>query len=237
MSSTSTAARLSNRILAGLPASDREAVLAAATPVTLEFGKPIYGDGEPIDAAYFPDRGVISMVNTMADGTTIEVGTIGREGVAGLGLFLGVSSVAGHTFVQVPGDGWKIEADTFRELLKTGGPLAARLGRYTQALFTQVAQSAACNRAHPVEQRCARWLLMVHDLVGEADLPLTQELLAIMLGVRRPTITMVLGSLRRAGLVAERRGHTRIVDRGRLHAISCECYRVMRTDQLRLLEY
>ena len=235
MSSTSTAARLSNRILAGLPASDREAVLAAATPVTLEFGKPIYGDGEPIDAAYFPDRGVISMVNTMADGTTIEVGTIGREGVAGLGLFLGVSSVAGHTFVQVPGDGWKIEADTFRELLKTGGPLAARLGRYTQALFTQVAQSAACNRAHPVEQRCARWLLMTHDRVDGDEFALTQEFLAQMLGVRRAGVSEAASVLQRAGYITYTRGMITVLDRTGLETASCECYAVVGREFDRLL--
>jgi len=167
------------------------------------------------------------MVNTMADGTTIEVGTIGREGVAGLGVFLGVPSVKGHTFVQVSGAAWKIDAGPFRELLQQGGALPARLGRYTQALFTQVAQSAACNRAHPVEQRCARWLLMTHDRVGEGAFTLTQDFLAIMLGVRRASVTVAAGMLQRAGFIRYSRGRLEVLDRDGLEAASCECYQIV----------
>jgi CRP-like cAMP-binding protein len=233
--STSTAAQLSNRILAGLPAPDREAVFSVATRVPLEFGANIYREGEPIREVYFPDRGVISMVNTMADGTTIEVGTIGREGAAGLGLFLGVSSVTGHTFVQVAGDGWKIDEAPFRDLLQKRGALSARLGRYTQGLFTQVAQSAACNRAHPVEQRCARWLLMTHDRVDGDEFPLTQEFLAQMLGVRRAGVSEAASALQRTGCISYTRGSIRILDRARLETASCECHLVVQREFDRLL--
>ena len=236
MPSTSTSAGpVTNWILAGLSDSDRQAVFSLATPVPLDFGKPIYREHEPLDAVYFPERGVISMVNTMTDGTTIEVGTVGREGVAGLGVFLGVDRVVGHTFAQVPGESWRIGSADFRTLVRELGALSTRMGRYTQALFTQVAQSAACNRAHPVEQRCARWLLMTHDRVDGDEFPLTQEFLAQMLGVRRAGVSEAASGLQQQGCITYTRGVIAILDRPRLERASCECYGVVRREFERLL--
>jgi CRP-like cAMP-binding protein len=235
MSSTRAPVQLSNRILGGLPAADRSAVLDAARPVNLEFGQHIYRDREPIEAVYFPESGVISMVNTMTDGTTIEVGTIGSEGMAGLGIFLGVTTVVGHTFVQVPGTGWRLEADTLRKLLQGLDSLTSGLGRYTQALFTHVAQGAACNRAHPVERRCARWLLLTHDRVNGDEFALTQEFLAQMLGVRRAGVSEAASVLQRAGYIAYTRGVIQVLDRRGLETASCECYEVIRREIDRLL--
>jgi CRP-like cAMP-binding protein len=171
----------------------------------------------------------------MADGRAVEFGTVGNEGMIGLPLFLGADRSPHRAFTQVPGDALRMRAEDFREEMGRQGQLAGLLRRYNQALMNQMAYSVACNRLHSVEERMCRWLLMTHDRVGADRFPMTQEFLAQMLGVRRPSVTVVAGVLQKAGLIAYARGWVVILDRAGLEAASCECYRVVRDDFERLL--
>ena len=201
----------------------------------LELEKVLYDVDVPISHVYFPEDGLASIVRIMRDGRTVEVGTVGREGMTGVPVFLGASHAAGRCFVQVRGAGKRIEADVFRELIAADGPLRALTMRYALYFYDQVAQSVACNRLHSIEQRCARWLLMSADRVGSDEFDLTQRFLAFMLGVRRPGVTVAEGILRDAGLITYHRGRVTILDRAGLEATACECYGVDRADYDRLL--
>ena len=189
----------------------------------------------PIDHVYFPLRGVVSLLALTEEGAAVEAGLVGREGVVGLPVFLGAEGGPGRSVVQVPGEAWRAPARPFLTAATRPGPLQDRLLRYTQAVFVQVAQASACNRAHAIEERCARWLLMVHDRVDGDRLPLTQEYLSQMLGVRRPSVTVVMGALQRAGLVAYARGRVDVLDRPGLEAAACECYARIQREFDRLL--
>jgi CRP-like cAMP-binding protein len=160
---------------------------------------------------------------------------VGREGVIGLPLFLGAEATHGRAVCQVAGEAWRLPAAAFREEAGRDGPLRERLLRYTQALFQQVAQTSGCNRLHAHEERCARWLLQIHDRVPGDAFRLTQEYLALMLGVARPSVTLVMGALQRAGLVAYHRGALTILDRAGLEAAACECYAITHQETERLL--
>jgi CRP-like cAMP-binding protein len=178
----------------------------------------------------------MSMLNFIDDGRAIEVGTIGPEGFVGLPVLFGAESAPSTTLVQVPGEGSRMTAAAFRSALGECPGFFALLMRYAQAFLNQVAQSATCNRLHSVEERCARWLLQTQDRVnGDTDFPLTQEFLAQMLGVRRPTVSIAAGMLQQAGLIRYVRGQMRILDRERLEAASCECYGIIRRGYERLV--
>ena len=183
----------------------------------------------------FLETAVVSLVTTFEDGGTVEVGTAGCEGMVGLPVFLGdpVSTVSG--FTQIPGMATRMDADTFARLSAAPGSLQRMMLRYTEAFLTQVSQTAACNAAHLVEQRCARWLLMTHDRVEGDDFPLTHEFLAFMLSVRRAGVTLAMRALQDAGFVRYTRGHVTVVDRAGLERASCECYRVVSAHFARLL--
>ena len=224
-----------NRILAGLPDAQRQAVLARAERVDLTLRQQAYRRGEPIRDVYFIESGVGSMVNLMEDGTTVEVGTVGPEGIVGLPVFLGASATEGEAFIQIPGWGWRISAADFRDLLRTADGLSLRMAQYTHALMTQIAQGSACNRTHDVSQRCARWLLMTHDRVEGDEFPLTHEFLAQMLGVRRAGVTEAAGALQDAGFITYSRGVVAIHNRQGLEAASCECYGIITREFDRLL--
>jgi CRP-like cAMP-binding protein len=171
----------------------------------------------------------------MEDGRIAEVGTIGNEGMAGLPVFLGAETTPTLAFQQVPGEALRMRVDAFREEVRNDGALTRVLHRYTQALLTQVAQAAACNRLHSIGQRCACWLLMTQDRVGTDEFELTHEFLGQMLGVRRATVTEVAGTLQEAGLITYSRGKITVLDCQGLEAASCECYQVIREEFNRLL--
>ncbi len=224
-----------NWLLDALSSEDYERLRPKLKRVSLAVKEMIYEPHLPIPYIYFPISGVTSILTTMEDGRAAEVGTVGNEGMLGLPVFLGSDRSSGISFSQVPGESLRMEADAFRAEIKQSGTLLQILHRYTQALFTQVSQSAACNMLHSVDQRCARWLLMTHDRVNADEFVLPQEFLAAMLGVRRAGVTGIAGKLQKAGLIHYHRSRMTIVDRKGLEAASCECYRVIYNEYNRLI--
>jgi CRP-like cAMP-binding protein len=225
-----------NSLLRALSPEDYAKVLEHASTVPLRLRQDIVEPGEEMRYAWFPQRGMLSIVNDMNDGkTSIEIGVIGREGIAGLALFHGRKSQPLRILVQVAGEAKRIPADALRELIRHAPTLRDVLHRYTLALLNQAGQQVACNRLHSLEQRCAKWLLTTHDHMDVQELPLTQEFLAIMLGVRRPGVTVAAQSLQDAGLIKYRRGRITITDRGGLEEVACECYGRIREDYEQLL--
>lgn len=223
-----------NLLLDALPAHDLDLLRPRLERVGLPLGMTIYEPNVPISHVYFPLSGIVSMVSTMREGT-VEVGTIGWEGMTGIPILLHADSMPTRAFVQVQGEALRIAAGDLREALREIPTLQRVLARYALALFDQAAQSAACNRLHTLEERCAKWLLMTHDRVGSDVLPLKQAFLAEMLGVHRPAVTVAAGTLQRAGMVTYSRGKVRIVDRAALERAACDCYEITRRnfDQLR----
>jgi CRP-like cAMP-binding protein len=224
-----------NRLLALLPPEDRARLARRMQLVHLVAGQEMVEAGVPVRTVHFPENAVVSMVATMRDGTSVEVATIGVEGVVGLPAFLGTESLPMNVMAQVSGDAWRLDADVFRHELARGESLRDATNRYVQGLIVQIAQTVACNRLHPVGERTARWLLMTADRVGSEEFRLTQEFLATMLGVHRPSVTVAAGELQRQGCIRYHRGHVQITDRSALERSSCECYIVIRTEFERLL--
>lgn len=195
----------------------------------------VFNPNRPIAHVYFPQTCVISVHTRMRDGIAVEIAAVGREGMVGLPLLLGGKTTPATAFCQISGQSLRIEAEAFRAAMAVSPHFRAVLLRYTQALLTRVSQSAACNRVHSIEERCARWLLSTHDSVDGEFFELTQEFLAEMLGVRRPRVSVAAGILQRAGLIRYSRGRVQIVDRAGLEDASCECYGVIAREQARLL--
>ena len=219
-----TPATQRNRLLAALPATAIQSLGPHLEPVEVSSREHLYEAGRPIEHVYFPETMVVSFTTTLRDGCTVEVGTAGREGVVGLPVFLGDDRSFVQAIAQIPGSAMRIDVVAFARAARAPGPLHQLLLRYTQAFLTQVGQTAVCNAAHLVEQRCARWLLMTHDRVDGDDFPLTHEFLAFMLGVRRAGVTLAMRALQDARLVSYTRGRVTIVDRAGLERASCECY-------------
>ncbi len=224
-----------NRLLVALPPEDYQALRPRLAMVALAARQQLHEPGTHIDYVYFPVDGVLSLVTTMQDGVAVEIATVGNEGMVGLPVFLGVGASPVRTFCQVPGHAQRMEAEAFRAAVTAHPSLHDLLHRYTQAVINQIAQSAACNRIHSIEQRCARWLLMTHDRVMVDQFPLTHEFLAQMLGVRRATVTETAGRLQQAGLITYRQREMTIRDRAGLEAAACECYGAIREEYQRLL--
>ncbi|MBV8815341.1 MAG: Crp/Fnr family transcriptional regulator [Verrucomicrobia bacterium] len=224
-----------NRILARLPKDESNRLQSKMQEVEMKQGTMLYEPHKPFRRVYFPETGVASIVTVLDDNTEIEVATVGYEGMVGLPAFLGVHKSPAKAFWQVDGKAFVLDAKALREETQRGSALAVTLHLYIQAFFTQIAQSATCNRVHKVKQRCARWLLMTHDRVEGDEFGLTQEFLARMLGIRRTGVTEVAGDLQRGGLIAYSRGHIRILNRVGLEKISCECHRVVMDEYRRLL--
>lgn len=224
-----------NRVLDNLPRRIRRELDRKLEPIDLPFRQELFAPNEPITHVYFPLSGVVSLVSKMADGSIVEVATTGNEGMVGLPVYLGADRMPGSAFSQVPGHGLQLSSPEFRKAVRQSEAFAEMLNRYSQALFNQVAQSAACNRVHPADERTARWLLMTHDRVATDTFPLTQEFLAQMLGVRRAAVNVSAGSLQRAGLIQYSRGSITVLDRRGLEAASCECYKIIRDEYDRLL--
>lgn len=225
----------SNRLLSLLRREDRERLHHHLEPAVLEYKRPLYDTDQRIEFVYFIVSGVGSLVHTMANGQAAEVGTIGNEGFVGLPILLGDERGPTSVYVQVPGAGLRMEAERFREELRRSGPLRETMLRYAHAFFNQVAQSAACAHFHSLEQRCCRWLLMTRDRMPSDHFLLTQEFLAMMLGVRRAGVTVAAGALQRAGLIRYDRGRVAILDREGLQERACECYADSKAEFDRLL--
>lgn len=229
-------ARERNSLLRALSPDDYRKVVEHAVTVPLRLRQDIVEPGEEMRYAWFPQRGLLSLVNDMNDGkTSIEVGVIGREGVAGLALFHGLGTQPLRILVQVAGEAKRIPAEQFKAAIRHAPTLRDMLHRYTLALMNQAGQQVACNRLHSLEQRCAKWLLTTHDHMDAQELPLTQEFLAIMLGVRRPGVTVAAQTLQDAGLIKYRRGRITVTDRRGLEQVACECYGRIRDDYEELL--
>lgn len=225
-----------NYLLASLPAEDYHRVSAELTWRPLKVRQVLHKHGEPVSEIFFPGRSVCSITNVMEDGAVVEVATVGREGLVGIAAVFGSPVSTGEAFVQIAAEPAAVMSiDAFRREMERRGAFHDRVTRYSQAFVNMLMQSVACNGLHSAEERCCRWLLMTHDRIGQDDFPLTHELLAIMLGVRRPTVTLVMAELTRAGIISHVRGHIRIVDRQGLEAATCECYRNIRAVSDRLL--
>ena len=225
-----------NSLLRSLSPEDYARVVEHAVTVPLRLRQDLIEPGEAMRYVWFPQRGLLSLVNDMSDGkTSIEVGVIGREGVAGLALFHGRDTQPLRILVQVAGEAKRIPAEDFKAIIRRAPTLRDVLHRYTLALMNQAGQQVACNRLHSLEQRCAKWLLTTHDHMDAEELPLTQEFLAIMLGVRRPGVTVAAQTLQDAGLIKYRRGRITVTDRAGLEQLACECYGRIREDYEELL--
>ncbi|HEV7860006.1 MAG TPA: Crp/Fnr family transcriptional regulator [Pyrinomonadaceae bacterium] len=220
--------QLKNWILAALPPDEYERLSPHMEYVQLPHGQVLIEHGEPILFVYFPNDALISLVTQLSDGATVEAGVAGREGMVGLPVVLGGDSTPMQSVVQIPGTAIKIKARVIRDAFNRGGALHSRLLGYAHALFVEVAQSAACNAHHHLDERLARWLLTSSDAVEAEELPLTQEFIATMMGVRRAGVTCAALTLREAGLIIYNRGHIKILDRDGLEAAACECYRAIK---------
>jgi CRP-like cAMP-binding protein len=224
-----------NQLLAALPRLEYQRLAPHLQPVSLSVGQILHEPGETIREVYFPNRAMISLVSMMEDGSTTEIGLVGNEGMVGLPVFLGGKFTTSLAIVQISDGAMKLDAEVLKEEFHRGGELQRRLLLYTQALLTQVSQSAACNRQHTIEERLARWLLSVQDRVQKDELPLTQEFIANMLGIRRSGVTVAATTLQRAGMIRYSRGKITILDQENLEATACECYRLVQSEFIRLL--
>jgi CRP-like cAMP-binding protein len=224
-----------NRLLGLLPSADYARLRPHLHRIPLGYRQSLYRANKSIEFVYFIETGVGSLVNTMANGQAAEVGTIGNEGVVGLPLLLGDDRAPTSVYVQVPGVGLRMKATLFSKELARSASMRIVMHRYAHAFFNQVAQSAACNHFHSLQQRCCRWMLMTHDRMQADEFLLTQEFLAMMLGVQRTGVTAAAGGLQRAGLIRYVRGKVTIIDRAGLIRHSCECYDVSKREFDRLL--
>jgi len=224
-----------NRLLRLLSSKDYARLRPHLEPIQLTYRQSLYGAHKPPGFVYFIETGVGSLVNTMRNGEASEVGTVGNEGVVGLPLLLGDDRAPTSVYVQVPGNGLRIKATTFIAEMERSPSMRRVMLRYVHAFFNQVAQSAACNQFHSIQQRCARWMLMTHDRMEADEFLLTQEFLAMMLGVQRTGVSGAAHALQKAELIRYKRGNVTILDRPGLERRSCECYGVSKREFDRLL--
>jgi len=224
-----------NQLLGLLSPDNYDRIAPHLTKLGLESGQVLYEPNEIMDFAYFPSTAMISVVSIMEDGATTEIGLIGNEGMVGLPIILGGKQTISQAIVQVSGDCWKLNGATLLREFNQTPELQRLLLIYTQARLTQVSQSAACNRQHKIEERLARWLLSVHDCVQADEIPLTQEFVANMLGVRRSGVTIAANSLQQSGMIRYRRGKITLTDHDALEKTACECYSLVQSEYIRLL--
>ncbi len=224
-----------NQILAALPAEDYARLQPHLELVPLPLGWAVYESGSEQRYEYFPTTSIVSMLYVMKDGASAEIAVVGREGVVGFALFLGGETTSGRAVVQSAGFAYRLKRDLLQAEFERGGPLQHLLLRYTQALITQMSQTAVCNRHHSVDQQLCRWLLLSLDRLPSSELTMTQELIANMLGVRREGVTAAAGKLQAAGLILYSRGKITVLDRTKLEAQVCECYAVVKREYDRLL--
>jgi len=224
-----------NQLLAALSAADYERLLPHLEPVALELGRALYESGGQQGNVYFPTNSIVSLLYVMEDGASAEIAIVGNDGLVGIALFMGGESTPSRAVVQSAGHGYRLRAGVLKSEFGRGGDLQHLLLRYTQALITQMAQTAVCNRHHAVEQQLCRWLLLSLDRLNTNELVMTQELIANMLGVRREGVTEAAGHLQKAGLIHYSRGRIVVIDRPNLEARVCECYSVVKREYERLL--
>ena len=224
-----------NHLLAALPEADFARLAQHLELVTLPLGEVLYEPGGRMPHAFFPTTGIVSLHYVMESGASAESAGVGNEGVVGIALFMGGDSTPSSAVVQTAGHAYRLESRLLKQEFNRAGPIQHLLLRYTQALITQMIQTAACNRHHTVEQQLCRWLLLTLDRVPSHELVMTQELVASMLGVRREGITEAAGGLQRAGFIRYRRGHIAVLERAGLEARTCECYAVVKKELARLL--
>jgi CRP-like cAMP-binding protein len=226
----------SNKLLASLPVEDYQRIAPHLRAVPLAAKQVVHKQDQRIKEVYFPGGGALSLVKTLQDGQVVEVATVGAEGAVGASVFFGQQFSDCDVIVQLAGPGAQVmSADTFNAEMDKRGAFFNHVVRYNQALMSQIMQTTVCNGLHSAEQRCCRWLLMTSDRAASDEFKITHELLATMLGVRRPTVTLVAASLQKAGLIDYRRGTVKIVDREKLEAAACECYRTVKEQMRRLL--
>jgi CRP-like cAMP-binding protein len=225
-----------NRLIGAWPPAEYAALAPHLEQVTLPLGAMLYQPGGQMPYAVFPTTAIVSLHYVTEAGDSAAAAGVGREGMVGLPLFLGGDTTASSAVVQTAGQGWRLERHRLRRAFEAGGVVQRVLLRYAQALMTEVAQTAACNRHHSVEQQLARWLLLTLDRSSGRDLVMTHELVASMLGVRRESITEAAGRLQRAGYIGYRRGHISVHDRQGLQTRVCECYDVVRRELNRLMD-
>lgn len=224
-----------NRLLAALPRAEYEHLLPELTRVSFDLGEVVYEFGGQLNYVYFPTTAIVSLLYTMENGASAEMGLTGNDGVVGIALFMGGGTMPNRAVVQSAGRALKMKAKVLQDEFAKGGVFQRLLLRYTQALITQISQTAVCNRLHTVEQQLCRWLLLSHDRVPANELIMTQELIADMLGVRREGVTVAAGRLQDERAISYVRGHIKILDRPKLERTVCECYRVVKDEFDRLL--
>jgi CRP-like cAMP-binding protein len=225
-----------NRLLAALPDAEFGALSQHLEPVSLELGEMVYEPGRPLLHACFPTSAVVSLYFVTENGAAAESASVGNEGMVGIALFMGGSTMPSSAIVQSAGQAYRLERRRLMQAFDDGGMFRRLLLRYTQALMTQVAQTAACNRHHTVEQQLSRWLMLAQDRGPARELVITQELVAGMLGVRRESVTEAAARLRDGGYIRYRRGHITVLDPAGLRGRACECYGVVRKELARLLD-
>lgn len=233
--STSSNAPIENHLLAALPSVEYERLHPQLQPVTFSLGEVVYEFGGQLDYVYFPTTSIVSLLYTMENGSSAEMGLTGNDGIVGIALFMGGGTMPNRAVVQSAGGAIRMKAKLLQEEFSRGGKFQQLLLRYTQALITQISQTAVCNRLHSVEQQLCRWLLLSHDRVKVDELIMTQELIADMLGVRREGVTVAAGRLQDSGAISYVRGHIKILDRQKLEDTVCECYLVVKNEFDRLL--
>ena len=224
-----------NHLLAALPQEEFERLSPHLELVAMPLGEFLYEPGTQLQHAYFPTTAIVSLHYVMESGASAEIAGVGNEGVLGISLFMGGDTTPSSAVVQTGGHGYRLKARVMMEEFDRGGPLMRLMLRYTQALITQMSQTAVCNRHHSMEQQMSRWLLLTLDRLPAQELIMTQELIASMLGVRREGITETAGELQRAGLISYRRGHITVLNRAGLESRACECYDVVKKEFRRLL--
>ncbi|HEX7312637.1 MAG TPA: Crp/Fnr family transcriptional regulator [Pyrinomonadaceae bacterium] len=231
----STSDPTKNRLLAALPREEYERIIPHLGHVSFKLGEVVYESGGQMEHIYFPTTVIVSLLYLMENGASAEMGMAGKEGVVGVALFMGGNTMPNRAVVQSAGGAVRMKAQVLRDEFARGGAFQRLLLRYTQALLTQMSQTAVCNRLHEIEQQLCRWLLLSHDRTDSDELVMTQELIANMLGVRREGVTAAAGRLQEQGLISYVRGRIRILDRRGLEASVCECYKVVKDEYDRLL--
>jgi CRP-like cAMP-binding protein len=224
-----------NHLLAALPPSEFDRIAPHLEFVTLSLGQVLYESGGQLQHVYFPTNSIVSLLYVMEDGASAEIAVVGNEGILGISLFMGGETTPSRAVVQSEGVGYQLRAKHLKREFNRAGPMMHLLLRYTQALITQMSQTAVCNRHHSVDQQLCRWLLLSIDRLPSDQLTMTQELIANMLGVRREGVTEAAGKLRDAGIIQYSRGHIKVLDRTRLEGRVCECYAVVKKEFDRLL--
>ena len=228
-------ASIENRLLAALPVEQYERLRPSLQPVEFALGEVVYEFAGQLDYVFFPTTSIVSLLYTMENGASAEMGLTGNDGVVGIALFMGGGTMPNRAVVQSAGAALRMKAKVLQDEFALGGKFQQMLLRYTQALITQISQTAVCNRLHSVEQQLCRWLLLSHDRLQTDELVMTQELIADMLGVRREGVTVAAGHLQDAGAISYVRGRIQILDRQKLEETVCECYRVVKDEFERLL--